>query len=609
LDLPYEVAMPISTGFTKGGRYLILRLSNYPTIFAFTIGVYDTFTKQIIATYDKLERVTISPYQDEELILGRARPMGNRFDLIYTSWNFLTGEEKKVGKGSNLDVDNFSINRDHTEFAIRRRETTEYYSLESGEQLEQPFLRAIRAIHWNQSSDGTAAVGQLNAMWDWQKRGRKVPPGHAVVLDLPRSLRCVLEPHPDIAHAIMGLAEKSYNPASRLLKPSGFQFTPDNQYIFHFTAGATNTLSRKQTLIWWNAVSGEYLGQAVATSISPSGLLFALVDGDEVIVREAPVQLRRFDSPDIERELAIWHDAHQKRSKPFWPDIFFWQNEPWAFSCKSRELAREGLDTKNVLYWNPDGAMRRSFYPIFSLPNGDHAYIMTNKGILLRASRSTTEVSPVGELSVNCRPIAITRTGSHLLFATPSGLLTWDTQNHKIESEQTIKEDTKRVELPADMLVPSQRIVIRSDKHDSLIDLESGKIIWRVVRPNPFDKFHHGEIGSVSPDGQKYAYSDGAGNVFIVETDTRNEIAKLETDSSETKVMFHPCEPLLIVGRDDGRLEMYDTETWNLVFEEMLTSGDFWFIRASEDGESLALCVTVDLAFRWFNFSAGSESD
>ncbi|MFN3151580.1 protein kinase domain-containing protein [Bremerella sp.] len=604
LALPYDVAMPIGRGYTKSGRYLVLRLANYPTVFAFTIGVYDTLEKKIVATYDDVERVTVSPYRDSELIIGRSKPMGSRRDLIYVAWNFLEGTESIVGRGWNLDYDNFSVNRDHTEFAIRRRDKITYFNTKEDEQVEQPFLETIRAIHWNQSNDGKTAVGQLHLMWDWQRRGKKVPPGQAVVLDLPRTLRCVLEPHPDIAHAITGLADRSYNPTS-IYKPNGFYFTPDDQYIFHATAGPTNSLSSMQTLIWWNAVSGEYLGRALATSISPSGLLFAAVDGDEVVIREAPVQLRRFASTTIERELAAWSFAHQVNARPAWPDIFYWRNTPWVFSFESKEKANLPPSTENALYWDPDGEMRRPFYSILTNPEGNDAYIMTNKGILVSTSRITKTISPVGELPSSCRPIAITRNGSHLLFATSSGLLTWNTQTKEIESEQVLNGETNQVQLPPDIHVPSKRIVIRCDKYDSLINLDTGEILWRVFRPNPFDTFHHGEIGSVSPNGRMYAYSDGAGNVFVIETDTRNEIATLKTDSRETRVLFHPREPLLVVGRDDGRLEMYETDTWSLVFDEFLANGVFWFIRASENGESLSFCVNVDYSYRWFNLSSG----
>ncbi len=602
LDLPYDVVTPVSRGFSKSGRYLILKLVRYPPNYTFTVGVYDTVKKKVIATCENIERVTISPYRDNELILGRPKSEDNRRDRIYLSWNFLEGSEKEIGGGWNLLEDDFSVNRDLSQFAIRRRDRVAYYKSADGSQIEQPFLQTIRAIHWNQSSDGKSAVGQLQFTWDWQKRRRKVPPGHAVVLDLPQTLRCVLEPHPDIAQALMDLGERSYNPIGRD-KPNGFQFSTNDKYVFHCTVGARNYLSQKQTLVWWNAVSGEYLGQAIGTSISPSGMLFSTIDEDEVVIRQAPVQLRRFASPEIEREVARWHWSRQNRAKPTYPDIFYWRNKPWAFSFKSGGEPQQSVAAENILYWKSNGATRWPFHSILAVPDGDHVYSITNTGTLVEASRNTREISELGKLPSGCRPVAITKDGRHVLFATPTGILTWNVERQKEEAHQVIDEDTKRIDLPPNIPVPSGRIVIRCGKHDSLIDLESGKVVWRVFRPNRFDTFHHGEIGSVSPDGRMFAYGDGAGTVIVLEADSRQEIVRVPTDARETKVMFHPREPILIVGRDDGRLEMYETETWNLVFEEFVIEGEFWFLRPSEDGESLAFCVNTLDAYRWFNLS------
>ncbi|WDI41472.1 WD40 repeat domain-containing serine/threonine protein kinase [Bremerella sp. P1] len=604
LDLPYDVVTPVSRGFTKSGRYLILKLVRYPPNFTYTVGVYDTVTKNIIATYENVERVTISPYRDDELILGRPKSDDKRRDRIYLSWNFLEASEKEIGGAWNLLDDDFSVNRDLSQFAIRRRDRIAYSKSEDDSQIEQPYLETIRAIHWNQSSDGKSAVGQLHVMWDWLKRRKKVPPGHAVVLDLPRTLRCVLEPHPDVSQAILNLGERSYNPVGTY-KPNGFRFSADDRYVFHCTIGATNYTARKQKLIWWNAFSGEYLGQAIATSVSPSGMMYSTIDEDEVVIRRAPIQLRRFSSPSIEQLLAQWQVSRQLTLKQTWPDIFYWRNEPWAFSFTSGGRPQNSVAAEKVLYWKNDDVTRWPFHSILVVPDGDHVYSMTNTGNLLKASRSTGEILERGKMPSGCRPVAITKDGSHILFATPSGVLTWNVEREEEEAHQVIDEATKQVDLPPNIAVPSKRIVIRCDKHDSLIDLESGNVVWRVFRPNQFDTFHHGEVGSVSPDGRMFAYGDGAGNVTILEADTRQEIARVPTDARETKVMFHPREPILVVGRDDGRLEMYETETWSLVFEEFVVEGEFIFLRPSEDGESLAFCVSTDEhGYRWFNLSS-----
>ncbi|WP_339729115.1 hypothetical protein [uncultured Gimesia sp.] len=67
---------------------------------------------------------------------------------------------------------------------------------------------------------------------------------------------------------------------------------------------------------------------------------------------------------------------------------------------------------------------------------------------------------------------------------------------------------------------------------------------------------------------------------------------------------FHPCEPLLVVARNDGHLEIYDTRTWNIVLDEPLPRGELVDLVFSRSGDSLAVGVKTKGTRRWFEFSS-----
>lgn len=124
----YQLVSPSGAGFTKGGRYLVLRLTKkLPVKAVVQLGVYDAQEKRIIALREEVRNFAPSRTNSNEVVLQILETGSGRYR--YYLWDFISGKTVDFGTGPYCLPFNFSVNAAGTELALRHKNLMKFQLL------------------------------------------------------------------------------------------------------------------------------------------------------------------------------------------------------------------------------------------------------------------------------------------------------------------------------------------------------------------------------------------------------------------------------------------------------------------------------------------------
>jgi WD40 repeat protein len=112
----------------------------------------------------------------------------------------------------------------------------------------------------------------------------------------------------------------------------------------------------------------------------------------------------------------------------------------------------------------------------------------------------------------------------------------------------------------ADVAATRNRIIVRT----SAGDVYSWKRKRLNSRPDTLPVFRqNSNCFSTDKSGNLIAIGDDTGSVFIFDLRSNKTICKIKTDSSSyvESIAFHPTKKILVIGRKDGQLSVWDFST------------------------------------------------
>lgn len=590
----YDLVSPSGSGFAQGGRYLLVRMRKQlpkEGATSYKLGVFDTSKKQIIATRDDIRNFSPSRSQPDEVVIQRINSKGQSY---YSLWNFTTGTTVDFGTGSYCLPFNFSVNQEGTELALRHKNLVGFKSNAEKKVISKPIMTRLGATHWNVSQDQKYVVGQLRDPWPWNRRNKMIPAGQTAVVQFPAQMISVLETEDSVAHALFQYAELQSMTLNTFNQASGFILTTNDRYVVLNSSNTERTIPQKREICWWNRDTGEYLGKAMGTAVSPSGEQFATIEAKTVKVREAPIRIRRFRSQTAERELGKWEPVQPRKQNRVYPVILYHQEEPWVVLIHGQGTDTVDLETRvvslkhaskifyeqarRVAFHEPTGILAlingNDFLDLFSLKNGKHL------------AHLRCDPWPVNT------DLAFHPDGDRLVVGHADALVVWSIADQKvIHRNREIKF----------MEGGNGKLKFTPDgKYLFIYGRRIDTTTWQPTEEQPFDSIRPVKF---SPDSKMLSIDTMDGLIQIHEVETGKLVHQIETDAQSVYSHFHPREPLLAVVRSDGHLEIYDTHTWNIVLDEPLPRGELVNLVYSASGDSLAVGVQTKGTRRWFEFS------
>lgn len=591
----FELVSPSGAGFMQGGRYLtVCRWNRLPQggQTPFSLGIYDTSTKQIVATQNNISNYSPSLTQPEAVVIQRREPKG-KYD--YTLWNFMTGKTVDFGTGPNCLPFNFSVNQEGTELALRYKNLMTFKSSVKGQSVSRPIMDRLGATHWNISRDQKYVVGQLQNPWQWDRRNKMIPAGQAVVVQFPARMISVLETEDSVAHALFQYAELQSMTMNRFNQGSGFFLTTNDRFVVLNSSNTSIMEPQKKELCWWNRNTGEYLGKAMGIAVSPGGEQFATIESKTVKIREAPLRIRRFRSQTTERGLAKWEPVQPGKKNPVYPIIIYYQEEPWMVLIHDQGTDTVDLESRVVslkhaskIYY--EQARRVAFHE----PTGILALINGNEFLDLFSLKEGKQIA-----HLRCDPwpvntdLAFHPDGDRLVIGHADALVVWSIADQKVIHRQHdfrfMEEGNGKLKFTPDgnyLFIYGRRIDTKT---------------WQPTETQPFKTDRPVKF---SLDSKLLSIDTADGLVQVHEVETGKLVHQIETDAQSVYSTFHPREPLLAVVRSDGHLEIYDIRTWGIVLDEPLPRGELVDLVFSATGDSLAVGVKTKGTRRWFEFSS-----
>ncbi|QDT95906.1 WD40 repeat domain-containing serine/threonine protein kinase [Gimesia aquarii] len=587
--LPLKWSAVLSS-FTRDGRYLLvykpIKRGNW---YFKELGVYDTQKKTIIATHPEVLHFEILRDCEHKILLEKKMDDQPRFSI----WDFRNNKSEDLGTGPFCFPGNFSLAPDKKSLAFRTRNKVTFSTKETREEKTQrSVMKRLGAIHSNASDDFKYIVGQLQDTWNWEERGRIIAPGQVAVVQLPDKIISKLESNSAVAEDLLVYSDKQSNISPG--KWQGFRISNDNQYVTLNLNTTGSPICFSTSLCWWNMKSGEFIGKAQGVSISPQGNLYANVEYNEVVIRKAPLHVRRFRSQFVEKELARWepitHYGPQVR-----PYLFYYQEEPWVIvphrgGNDKVNLKKRVIETRPV---NP----KFHFHQIFTVVDhrqGRIAFMVDDDFIEIFSLKTGEKMArlPCDKKQANGL-IAFHPDGQHFIGAGRQGIVQWSIDDEKIVKRNTSVRGYSR---KLDIDPTGQHLCLITRKGINMINLDDFTLKWTTKTPHNFKV-------SFSHDGKLIATGSNAGSVRVFSAETGALVQEIPTGNLRVSAIFHPQESTLFVGRAYGRLVAYDCQTWKIVFDEQLEGAVDEF-RFSESGESLAVGTDVGWTRRWFEFSS-----
>lgn len=580
----------VLSSFTRDGRYLLVykpvKRGNW---YLKELGVYDIQKKAIVATHPEVLQFEVLRDREHKILLEKKMDDQHRFSI----WDFRSNKSEDLGTGPFCFPGNFSLAPDKKSLAFRTRNKVTFSTKETTEEKAQrSVMKRLGAIHSNASDDFKYIVGQLQDTWNWGERGRIIAPGQVAVVQLPDKIISKLESNSAVAEDLLVYSDKQSNISPG--KWQGFRISNDSQYVTLNLNTTGSPICFSTSLCWWNLKSGEFLGKAQGVSISPQGNLYANVEYNEVVIRKAPLYVRRFRSRFVEKELARWepitHYGPQVR-----PYLFYYQEEPWVIvphrgGNDKVNLKKRVIETRPV---NP----KFHFHQIFTVVDhrqGRIAFMVDNDFIEVFSLKTGEKMArlPCDKKQANGL-IAFHPDGQHFIGAGRQGIVQWSIDDEKIVKRNTSVRGYSR---KFDIDPTGQHLCLITRKGINLINLDDFSLKWTSKTP-------HNLKVSFSHDGKLIATGSNAGSVRILSAETGTLVQEIPTGNLRVSAIFHPQQPILFVGRAYGRLVAYDCHTWKIVFDEQL-EGVVDEFRFSESGESLAVGTDIGWTRRWFEFSS-----
>lgn len=590
----YELVSPSGAGFTQGGRYLtVIMWNRLPQggQTPFNLGIYDTNTKQIIATQDDISNYSPCLTQPEAVVIQRRDQKGK---YAYSLWNFITGKTVEFGTGPKCLPFNFSVNQDGTVLALRYKNMMTFKSSEKRQTVLRPIMDRLGATHWNVSRDQKYVVGQLQDPWPWNRRNKMVPAGQAVVVQFPARMISVLETDDSVAHALFQYAELQSMTLNIFNQGSGFFLTTNDRFVVLNSSNTAVMQPQKKELCWWNRDTGEYLGKAMGIAVSSDGERFASIESKTVKIREAPVRIRRFRSQVTEKELEKWEPVQPRKQNRVYPVILYSQEEPWVVLIHDQGTDTVDLETRVISIKHASKVFYHQARRVaFHEPTGTLALINGNEFLDLFSLKTGKQLA-----HLRCDPWPVNTdltfhpNGELLAVGHADALVIWSIPEQKVihrnKEFRFMEEGNGKLKF-----TPDGKYLFIYGKR---IDTET----WQPTAAQPFKSDHPVKF---SPDSQLLTIDTADGLVQIHEVETGKLVHQIQTDAQSVYSHFHPREPLLAVARSDGHLEIYDTNTWDLVLDEPLPRGELVDLVFSTSGDSLAVGVQTKGTRRWFEFS------
>ncbi len=580
----YTHVEPMGTGFTRGGRYLIVSVRNDYRQSTTTVAAYDTQEKKIIKTHDGVR--TFSPLDDceDEVIL--LKPSGNAYD--YTLWNFRENKVTKLGTGPWRHVFSYSVNAERTELIQRDHRGISITSIKTGEPVSNWVARRLEATDYNMSPDRQLVAGRLLDDWPWNARGRHIDSGNVGVVNVQGRMVSALEP-------------EGHHEIHRQEKKRGYTISSNSKYVFlenQFEQGSKLV----RPMSWWRCDTGEFLGQANGIRISPDGELYATHEEDLIVVRKAPLHMRGFASPQVQKALARLQPV-----TPAWqtlPMVFYDQEEPWVFLShqNGRNVVEPGNRFISVkpshesYIFRPGRPVTQRGTHRMAMINGDKevSIFSLKTGKLL--SRLPCQGAP------NNWTLAFHPDGKHFVAGDGKGLVVWSLESGKVvERLPTVRTSPRMYRNKLSFSGDGELLaLIASGKGLTVVDTTDWTVRWNKWVGRMAYK------ASISHDG-KLVTPCGYGDIRVFDTRDGTLIKRIKTDDRSITPAFHPRLPYLLVGRHDGRLVIYDTRNWKIVFDEDICGSTIEDICFSESGESVAIANQRGTNRRWFELRASKQ--
>ncbi len=595
----YQVVAPMNGAFTDGGRYLVAFVEKEKSRRGFSkIIAYDSQAKKVVAQLDGVDNYAPSPYRPHEVLIQKSRDADGKYEHLV--WNFLTGKTTSLDHGKRFFSPNFSTDINSQEIATRNNNwVTVAGATGSDGESRAKLMQRLGAVHWNISADRKYIVGQLQNVWPWNRRGITVSAGQAAVVEFPLRMKSVLETDKAVAQDLFDYQRGHSQLVSVADSPLGFSISDDSSYVT-LNMNAYGFESRMRSLCWWSLESGEYLGKAAGFAVTGDGALYASEHDGAIVIRQAPLHVRRFRSRAIENELARCQPVSPTPHKRFYPMVAYVQDQPWLIL--SRQHIADKIDRDAHIVQLDRGDNRTAAFVAVDHQNQRLACIGDGnclKVISLQKEPTITRLEFTNRLAASF--FCFHPNGRQLVTGDVKGLAFWSLETGNILKRLDQYPCPRFSHGQLKFSSEGNYLCINSGVPRSLV-LDTAT--WQPVRKGPLNRFCE---FSLSHDEKLLSVSTGYGQVSVESLATGKIVQQFATDAKALKVVFHPNQPILIMGRDDGRLVMYDTRTWNTVLDEQLPEGRVVQMKFNQAGTSLAVCIRNG-THRWFEFTADNPS-
>lgn len=582
-------------GFTKGGRYLIVQTEKSNKSGTVTISAYDTKQKELIGKLDNVWTFTPLTDSEHEVLFMRS----SNTESEYLLWNFSTDVVKSLGKGPYCFPYNYSVNSERTELTLRNRNSLTVLNIANGERVSMPTREQLAATDWNMSLDRKFVAGQLKDVWAWRDRGRSVAGGNAAVIELPDKMVSWLETLPVNANTLFEYTRHQGNAGAGKLR--GYIFSNNNRYVcldMQFNQGPTTST---RPFIWWRRDTGEWLGQAQGIAISPTGERFAASEENAVVIRPAPKLLRRFNSPHIENTLASLQPV-----TPTWqsrPQIFYEREEPWLFIAHNNGANTVNTETKTISMKLATSNFR--YFPqhiAIDHAKNRIAFMNGNETVDIYSLKSGERTHQLPcEYRPNNSSLAFHPNGKEFVSGHARGLVVWSINDKKVTQRVPDVKNWNGQKGRLNFSPDGKILAIGGTKGLAIVDTKDWSVRWQVYMGKTAAQ------ASLSHDPQ-YATIDGQLGEFQIFNTSDGSVAKtIKTDARSVTPCFHPTLPLLFIGRRNGELAIYDTQTWQRVFYEFIASGNIDQFNFSQSGNAVAIGIDMGRNRRWFELRSATE--
>ncbi|WP_235990349.1 WD40 repeat domain-containing serine/threonine protein kinase [Bremerella alba] len=578
---------PLGGGFTKGGRYLIVQTDYNNKTLLRKVSAYDTKLKKLIGNQVDVQSFTPLTDRKDEVLLVKPSDSESEYFL----WNFITDELKSLGKDlKQCRVYNYSVNAERTELTLRDRQGITIVQVADGERVSKPILERLDATDFNMSLDRKLVVGRLQEDWPWNARGRYVDSGNVAVVALPRTMTAKLESTP------------THQPLEGSGGARGYIISNNNRYVCLDQVHHGGFASITRPITWWRRDTGEWLGHTQGIAISPSGGLYATNEENAVVVRPAPTLFRRFASSQIEEKLADLRPV-----TPTWqsrPMVFYDQEKPWLFIAHSNGRDVVEVDTR-IISLKPKSPEYR-FKPRRAVVHHDThrvAFMNGEQTVDIHSLKTGERTHQLPcDSSPNTSSLAFHPNGELFVAGHSGGLVVWSIAEQKIVKHlPKVKSwggQHGRLSFSAD----GKLLAVGGTNGLAMVNTADWSLRWRTWVGKMAWK------ASISHDSRYVCVNGNYGEIAIHNAADGSLAKSIKTDSRMVHPVFHPTLPLLLAGRNDGQLVIYETRSWRPVFDEFVGYGRIDEFNFSQSGDSVAIGMECGYNRRWFELRGGVES-